>query len=243
MMKPLIGIAGNVLSDLAVTNGLPITYTPQGFVDGIDRAEGTPVVLPISSPADASDYISRIDGLLLAGGQDVSPLLYNEEPSLQLEATNPARDAFEMALIEAAVAQKKPILAVCRGLQLLNVAYGGTLYQDLSDYPDLAVQHIQKTHFETGAHTILIDPDSSLGKIFGDTYIVNTYHHQAVKKIAKPFKAVAWSKDKLIEGFEAIDPKQSIVAVQWHPELMMKQDRKMQQLFDEFVGRVKAAQA
>ncbi|MGX7394542.1 gamma-glutamyl-gamma-aminobutyrate hydrolase family protein [Carnobacterium mobile] len=238
MKKPLIGIAGNSLIDLNVTNGLPVTYTPQGFVDGIVAAEGAPIVLPISLPEEAADYIERIDGLLLAGGQDVSPLLYGEEPSLKLGATSPTRDAFEMALIKEAVAQHKPILAVCRGFQLLNVAYGGTLYQDLSHYPDLTVQHIQQTYFDLGTHTIDIEPDSRLGTIFGKTYLVNSYHHQAVKELARAFKPVAWSKDLLIEGFEAVDSKQSIVAVQWHPELMMKRDSKMQDLFNEFVERV-----
>lgn len=236
-MKPLIGIAGNILLNNADLNGLPITYTPQGFVNGIRQADAIPVVFPISDPAEAKDYLSKVDGLLLAGGQDVSPLLFGEEPSLKLGATNPARDAFEIALVKEAIHQAKPIFAVCRGLQLVNVAYGGTLYQDVSDYPDLTVQHIQLTHFETGAHTINIDPESKIGKIFGDQYVVNTYHHQAIKELADPFKAVAWSKDGLIEAFEAKSPNQSIVAVQWHPELMIPYDLMMQRLFTDFVKR------
>lgn len=235
-MKPLIGIAGNVLLNTAAINNLPISYTPQGFVNGVQQADAIPVVFPISEPAEAKDYISKVDGLLLAGGQDVSPLLFGEEPSLKLGATNPARDAFEIALVKEAIHQAKPIFAVCRGLQLLNVAYGGTLYQDVSDYPDLAVQHIQLTHFETGAHTITID-DSTIGKILGKQYVVNTYHHQAIKELAEPFKAVAWSKDGLIEAFEAKSPNQSIVAVQWHPELMIPYDLMMQRLFTDFVKR------
>lgn len=236
-MKPLIGIAGNVLLNTAAINNLPISYTPQGFVNGVQQADAIPVVFPISDPAEAKDYISKVDGLLLAGGQDVSPLLFGEEPSLKLGATNPARDAFEIALVKEAFHQAKPIFAVCRGLQLLNVAYGGTLYQDVSDYPDLAVQHIQLTHFETGAHTITIDDDSTIGKILGKQYVVNTYHHQAIKELAEPFKAVAWSKDGLIEAFEAKSPNQSIVAVQWHPELMIPYDLMMQRLFTDFVKR------
>lgn len=236
-MKPLIGIAGNILLNNVDLNGLPITYTPQGFVTAVQQADAIPVVFPISDPAEAKDYLSKVDGLLLAGGQDVSPLLFGEEPSLKLGATNPARDAFEIALVKEAIHQSKPIFAVCRGLQLLNVAYGGTLYQDVSDYPDLAVQHIQLTHFETGAHTIAIDLDSTIGKIFGRQYVVNTYHHQAIKDLADPFKAVAWSKDGLIEAFEAKSPNQSIVAVQWHPELMIPYDLMMQRLFTDFVKR------
>lgn len=244
-MKPIIGIPGNILTQQSPDfNGLPITYTPQGFVEGIMTAYGLPSVIPLGNPKDAKEYVSRIDGLLLAGGQDVSPLLYGEEPIPALGTTSPVRDTFEIALINEAIRQKKPILAVCRGMQILNVAFGGSLYQDLaSSYSDLSVQHIQQTMYDNGAHTVSIDPDSRLAKIYGTTYVVNSYHHQAIKELADPFEAVAWSKDRLIEGFEAKDSEVSIVAVQWHPELMIKTDEKMQQLFTEFVSRVKKSKA
>ena len=235
MNKPLIGISGNILRGLNETDGLPISYTPQGFIDGIQTAKGIPFIFPISSPEDASYYVDQIDGLLLAGGQDVSPLLSGEEPHLKLGATEPARDAFEMELIKETLAQHKPILAVCRGMQLLNVAYGGTLYQDLSQYEELTIQHNQQTYFTNGSHTVTLDSDSQLGQIYGATYLVNSYHHQAIKELAEPFKAVAWSKDNLVEGFESLDPEQRIIAVQWHPELMLYDDAKMQRLFTDFV--------
>lgn len=240
-MKPIIGVPGNILTQQSPSfYGLPITYTPQGFVDGILTGLGLPMVIPMGTPKDVKQYISQIDGLLLAGGQDVSPLLYGEEPIPALTATNPKRDIFEIALIKEAVNQKKPVLAVCRGIQLANVAYGGSLYQDLTQsYPELAVQHIQQTMYDNGAHTVTIDPESRLASVYGETYVVNSYHHQAIKELAEPFKAVAWSKDNLIEGIEAKDPTVSLVGVQWHPELMIHSDEKMQQLFTEFVSRVK----
>lgn len=240
-MKPIIGIPGNILTQQSPSfDGLPITYTPQGFIDGILAGFGLPSVIPMGKPEDAKQYIAHIDGLLLAGGQDVSPLLYGEEPIPALTATSPKRDAFEIALVKEAVQQKKPILAVCRGIQLVNVAYGGSLYQDLThSYPDLAVQHVQQTMYDNGAHTVTLDPDSRLAAIYGNTYVVNSYHHQAIKELAPPFKAVAWSKDHLIEGIEAKDSDISLVGVQWHPELMVHSDEKMQQLFTEFVSRVK----
>lgn len=241
MNKPLIGIPGNILRDLKETYGLPISYTPQEFVDGIQAAKGIPFVFPISPPEDAAYYVDQIDGLLLTGGHDVSPLLYGEEPHLKLTATEPTRDAFEIALIKETLAQHKPILAICRGMQLLNVVYGGTLYQDLSDYQDLAVQHIQQTHYDTGSHTVTLDEKSQLGRILGTTYLVNSYHHQAIKELADPFKPIAWSRDYLIEAFESTDSEQSILAVQWHPELMLKKDIKMQRLFTDFVKRASIA--
>lgn len=237
MNKPIIGIPGNILRGLEQAFGLPVTYTPQGFIEGIQIANGVPLIFPISPPEDASYYVDQIDGLLLTGGQDISPMLSGEEPHLKLEITKPARDAFEMALIKETLAQHKPILAVCRGMQLLNVVHGGTLYQDVSDYKDLAVQHVQQTYSNTGSHTITLDEESQLGHIFGPTYLVNSYHHQAIKELAEPFKAVAWSKDHLIEGFETTDSEQHIIAVQWHPELMLKEDMKMQRLFTDFVKR------
>lgn len=240
-MKPIIGIPGNVLTQQSASyEGLPLTYTPQGFIDGITAGFGLPMVIPMGKPENAKQYISHIDGLLLAGGQDVSPLLYGEEPIPALTATSPVRDTFEIALIQEAIAQKKPILAVCRGIQIANVAFGGSLYQDLThSYPDLAVQHVQQTMYDSGAHTIDLDPESRLAAIYGKSYVVNSYHHQAIKELAEPFKAVAWSKDNLIEGIEAKDPALSFVGVQWHPELMVHSDKKMQQLFTEFVSRVK----
>lgn len=136
MKKNIIGIAANQLyQNNQAFFDQQITYTPQGFIDGVHQAGGIPVVLPISDPESASDYVAAIDKLLLAGGQDVTPFLYEEEPHPKLGPTSIERDSFEMALIKEAIRQNKPIFTVCRGTQLLNVSLGGTLYQDLSQYP------------------------------------------------------------------------------------------------------------
>ena len=240
MTKPIIGIPGNTLSYLSSEySGVPVAYTPQGFVVGVQRAYGLPVTIPIGEPANAEEYIERIDGLLLAGGQDVFPLLYGEEPHPKLEVTNPERDYFELALIKEASKQEKPILAVCRGMQLLNVAFGGTLYQDLSQNPSFTIQHVQPTFIEAASHTVSIDPESRLGAIHGKTMIVNSFHHQGINSLADCFKAVAWSKDGLIEAFESMDKEKNIIAIQWHPEVLVEKEKQMQYLFDDFVSRVK----
>ncbi len=136
MTKKIIGIAGNQLLQAAeVFHGNQVTYTPQGFVSAVQAAGGVPLVLPIGPKELAATYIQQIDKLLLAGGQDVAPEFYGQEPHIKLEETNRDRDEFELALIEEALKQNKPIFAVCRGMQLVNVALGGTLYQDLSMYP------------------------------------------------------------------------------------------------------------
>ncbi|MGX7419913.1 gamma-glutamyl-gamma-aminobutyrate hydrolase family protein [Carnobacterium gallinarum] len=241
-MKPIIGIAGNILTKHAeVFHDNLVTYTPQGFVDGVQNAQGIPLVLPIGDPETAKTYVNQIDGLLLAGGQDISPFLYNEEPSIKIQETEPKRDYFEKALIIETLKQKKPIFAICRGIQLLNVVEGGTLYQDLSDYPDWHIQHLQASIPSVGGHSITIDAGSHLASILPDNYHVNSYHHQAVKKLADSFVATAWSKDGIIEAYESRDPAQSIVAVQWHPELMLNEDTPMQALFDDFIQRSKKA--
>lgn len=237
-MKPMIGIAGNSLTKHAsVFHDNFVTYTPQGFVDGVKKAEGIPIIFPVGDPAEAKEYMAKVDGLLLAGGQDISPHLYGEEPSIKLEETAPKRDVFELALIKEAFKQKKPILAVCRGMQLLNVAQGGNLYQDLSAYPEWTVQHLQASHPEIGIHTVTINEQSHLGQLMGSNYSVNSYHHQAVKTLAADFVATAWSPDGLVEAFEAKDQDQSVVAVQWHPELMQETDPVMQRLFTDLIQR------
>ena len=238
MPKTIIGIAGNHLIHSTPTfNGNQVSYTPQGFVNGVQRAGGVPFILPIG-PADlAGTYVSHIDKLLLAGGQDVSPDHYGEEPHVKLEETNRNRDTFELALIEEALKQKKPIFAVCRGMQLLIVALKGTLYQDLSQYEGWQVKHVQlPTAPEFPTHSISTQANSILGNLIGEKKMVNSYHHQAVRDLAPSLVATAWSTDGLVEGVEAAQAEQRLLGVQWHPELTFHKDDKEFALFDYFVN-------
>lgn len=240
MSIPIIGIAANQLIHATDTfNGNYVTYTPQGFVDGVQQAGGLPLLLPINDPNLVEDYVKQIDKLLLAGGQDVSPALYNEEPHPKLGETNLTRDAFEAALIKEAIKQNKPVFAVCRGMQLLNVVLGGTLYQDLSMYEDWEVKHNQvPTQPWFATHSIEIEEPSLLGSFLGSKHQVNSYHHQAVKDLAPSLKAIAWSKDGIIEAVESQEANTRLLGVQWHPELTHKADPKEQQLFDYFVNQL-----
>lgn len=234
-MSPIIGIAGNQLIRATDTfQGNQVTYTPQGFVNAVQQAGGLPMILPISEPSSASSYIQQIDKLILAGGQDVSPQLYHEAPHPKLMETNLQRDHFEEALIKEALKQKKPILAVCRGMQLLNVALGGSLYQDLSLYSDWSVKHDQfPTEPQFATHEVTILTDATLNKFLPTSYFVNSYHHQAVKELAPDLKATALSPDGLIEGVESTELK--LLGVQWHPELTHRTNPLDQQLFTYFV--------
>ncbi|MBO0472835.1 hypothetical protein IGL98_001913 [Enterococcus sp. DIV0840] len=239
-MTTIIGIAGNqIIQSVDVFNGNHVSYTPQGFVTAIQKAGGLPIVLPIGEETSAADYISQIDKLLLAGGQDISPDFFGEEPHPKLEETNRNRDIFELALIQEAIKQNKPIFAVCRGMQLINVALGGTLYQDLSLYPEWKVKHGQQpTQPQFATHGIQIETDSTLYHLLGEKYRVNSYHHQAINKLAPSLKVTARSSDGIAEAIESIDTKQRLLAVQWHPELRFDVDTKEFQLFDYFVNQL-----
>lgn len=236
-MSPIIGIAGNQLIRATETfQGNQVTYTPQGFVNAVHQANGLPIVLPIAKPEKAAAYIAKIDKLILAGGQDVSPQLYHESPHPKLLETNLQRDLFEEALIIEAMKQNKPIFAVCRGMQLLNVILGGSLYQDLSTYPNWTVKHEQQpTAPQFATHEVRIEPDTILSQLFSTSHFVNSYHHQALKDLAPSLKATAYSTDGLVEGIESVDKSIKLLGVQWHPELTHSINPADQRLFDFFV--------
>lgn len=239
-MKKMIGIAGNqLIQSVEVFHGNYVTYTPQGFVNAVQKAGGLPLVIPISPAETAASYVSKIDKLLLAGGQDICPDFFDEEPHPKLEETNRNRDLFELALIKEALKQKKPIFAVCRGMQLLNVALGGSLYQDLSLYSNWTVKHGQEpTQPQFATHDIHIEKNSLLYSLLGEQYRVNSYHHQAINRLAPTLKASAKSSDGLIEGIEALDSNQRILGVQWHPELRFEFSEQEFELFNYFVHKL-----
>lgn len=240
MPKPIIGIAANQLAAGSTEfHGNAVTYTPQGFVTATEAVGGLPLLLPITHPNNAKAYISSIDKLLLAGGQDVDPVLYGEEPHPLLQGTHPDRDVFEQALIQEALAQNKPIFAVCRGMQILNVTLGGNLYQDLSLYSDWNVRHVQEpTLPKHPTHSISVEKDSLLGELVGEDYRVNSYHHQAIKRLASSLKISALSSDQIVEAVEWHDNSQRVLAIQWHPELSFQAHPSERKLFDFFVNQL-----
>ncbi|NEW62554.1 gamma-glutamyl-gamma-aminobutyrate hydrolase family protein [Granulicatella sp. zg-ZJ] len=239
MTKPvIIGIAGNQLTnDTTLINNLGIAYTPLNFVKGVCQAGGLPVMLPIQDSKHAKDYINAIDGLILAGGQDISPSYYGEEPILELGTTLPIRDTFEFSLLEEALKQNKPVFAICRGLQLVNVFLGGSLYQDIHKQTNSTIQHLQKTDPHYVAHSLSIEKDSLLHRIWQtETTYVNTFHHQAVKTLGSSLRATAFSPDGFIEAFEWENNSQYLLAVQWHPEILLQEHHEQSRaLFEDFV--------
>ncbi|MBF0780535.1 MULTISPECIES: gamma-glutamyl-gamma-aminobutyrate hydrolase family protein [unclassified Granulicatella] len=236
-MKPIIGIAANImLHPIEALKNTQVAYTPYDFVTGIANCGGVPMIIPITDCQHIKTYVNSIHGLILAGGQDISPLLYSEEPRPELNETMPLRDQFEIALIHETLKQKKPIFGICRGLQIINVAKGGTLYQDLNSQLHVNIKHIQDTLPHFTEHSINTTENSIIRRLVGEKSFVNTLHHQAIKDLAPSLKATAFSPDGLIEAIESEDETQYILAVQWHPEILLEsQHTESIALFSEFV--------
>lgn len=234
-----IGITGNKKLSIIGEDERQISYTSNDIVHIIQNRDASPIIIPIGSPTNAREYINRVDGLLVTGGQDVTARLYGEKEE-QLDSDSCyQRDLFEIALIREAYRQSKPILAICRGMQIVNVAFGGTLYQEL-DAPDATVRHRQKFDLTQVSHSVTINPTSELFQILNQTsqLQVNSYHHQAVKDLATPFKASAWASDGTIEAFEAIESHITIIGIQWHPEFLLQTEPLMNNIFTDFIENV-----
>lgn len=242
-MKPVIGITGNIKSVPGDNNStFNVNYSPLGFTQAIEKVGGSPIILPVMNSDNAKELISIVDGLLLTGGEDVSPRFYNEEPRMVIGTTSPERDHSEILLLEEAMRQNKPILGVCRGMQLINVVMGGSLYQDLSENPNITLQHMQKTRPHYPTHSINIKSNSHIAKIYKTGDYVNSFHHQVLKDIVDDLTVVAWSKDDVPEAVECFKDHQSILGLQWHPELnALKNNKKSYAVFKDLVDRAAAA--
>lgn len=191
------------------------------YISNVAEAGAIPFLIPVrpSFEEDIPALLSRLDGILLSGGVDVHPSFYKEEPKNKLGHVDYTRDKFEIALSKYCIEKKVPMLGICRGMQILNIVEGGSLYQDIqSELPD-SIQHSQKTYDSVGNHFIKIDEGNFLRNIYGEMGFVNSYHHQAVKKLASAFEAVAWSSDGIVEAMVHKE-NANIIAVQWHPELL-----------------------
>ena len=202
------------------------------YVRALEGAGLVPLAVPTMLAADRTGAaLAAVRGLVLTGGEDVAPARYGAVPHPRLGEVDPVRDAAELALIAAARARGLPILAICRGIQILNVALGGTLYQDLDSERPGPVPH----NDETGRHPIHVEAGSLLERTLGTRAAsVNSRHHQAIRDLAPGLAAVAWADDGVIEGAEPTDAKEPwMVAVQWHPE-----DLTERALFDGFARAV-----
>ena len=188
------------------------------YVKAVRKAGGIPLIIPITSDAqELEEILERVDGIIMTGGEDVEPARYGEEALPELGKTFPERDEFDIKLISMAAEEGLPILGICRGAQVLNVAFGGTLYQDIpSQLPDTFINHRVGARNEV-MHSVRITEGTILHSILGETAGVNTSHHQAVKDVAPGFVISAVSEDGVVEAIEKSDAE-CIIGVQFHPE-------------------------
>lgn len=224
--KPLIGVS--------VSNTMKATCTRS-----IELAGGIPVIIPeTSDPLLIDQTVAMLDGLLMSGGEDINPAYYGEEKAEKCETINDARDTYELLLLKKAMDRNVPVMGICRGMQLINVAMGGTLYQDLPSEKPSEITHRQMENFLQPAHDVMLEPDTEVARIFGQMkFGVNSRHHQAVKTLAPGLKITAWSSDSIPEAIEAY-PAKNVMAVQWHPELNAAAGDKLSlKVFADLVGR------
>jgi putative glutamine amidotransferase len=220
--------------------GMERIYINHEYVRAIAMLDAIPLLIPLVQDISIIEaQISQIDGLLLSGGYDINPLCYDEEPTAELGFVVPELDEHQLTAARIADQLGKPMLGICRGLQIMNVAFGGTLYQDLATTSEPVIQHFQKTQMHAPGHTVNILPSTILENIFGrPSIITNSFHHQAVKDIAAGFIVNAQAKDGFIEGIERINGSFA-VAVQWHPEMMIAHHPNMLNIFKRFVEEAK----
>jgi putative glutamine amidotransferase len=191
------------------------------YATAIRGAGLLPLVLPVLDPADADAALDGVAGLVLTGGEDVSPGRYGSAPHPALGDTHDGRDGFEIALVHAARARALPTLAICRGIQILNAALGGTLVQDIPSQIGTTIGHDDDTPRDARSHEITIDAGSLIARAVGAEHVtVNSFHHQSVDRVADGMRVTARSPDGVIEGMESTDDAWWVMAVQWHPEEM-----------------------
>jgi Predicted glutamine amidotransferases len=209
------------------------------YIKAVMMAGAIPLIIPINQDCETiRAQLSVIDGLILTGGVDIHPKYYNQEILKECGEFDALRDEFEMLLLEVAVKQARiPIFGICRGLQILNVYFGGSLYQDINYNDFVKIKHTQIGSRGYGSHFIDIYKDTFLESIYGKQGFVNSYHHQSVNQLASNFKVVAKSKDGIIEAIE--HGTKPIYAVQFHPEIMVENDEFSLDIFKYFINEVK----
>lgn len=240
--RPLIAITPR---SEARTSGEPALFAQQCLVDAVVAAGGTPVVLGAPLPFEALDAVARsFDGFIVPGGLDIDPARYGQQPHEACGPTSELRDELELSLIPRAVAANKPLLGICRGCQAINVALGGTLWQDLPSQPQATpdwheppLRHRQDEPYDKPAHTVAVAPHGLLASVLGgapERLGVNSLHHQCVRAVAPGLVASAWAPDGVVEAVE-MPTARFVLGVQWHPEFLWRTDPAAFSLFEALV--------
>ena len=219
-------------------------YLGRDYSEAVEAAGGVPVHIPlIPDPEFVKSIVSGLDGILLPGSDtDVDPKYYGEDPHPKLGKVVPEKDETDLLVLAEVERLKIPLLAICYGIQVLNVSRGGSLIQDIEAQVENCIQHQQGRPVARNSHGIRIESDSLLAEIDGsgsDLRIVkvNSHHHQAIRKIGNDLRAIAWANDGVVEGIQDLRTDRFVLGAQWHPELSWKTDSLSRGIFDVFVSR------
>lgn len=238
--KPVIGILSSILVvESGPMPGMERAYVNNDYIAAVEAAGGIPLMIPVVGDEDViRRQVGVVDAILLSGGYDPSPLLYGENPARETGFIFPEMDEHQMKAIRIASDLGKPMLGICRGLQMINVAFGGSLYQDLTLIPNSYIQHFQKSRKHSPGHQVIVEKGTILSEVFGESMIrTNSFHHLAVKDLAPGFIVSAKAPDGVVEGIERRGGS-PVFAVQWHPEMMHEKDPSMLALFRKFIAIV-----
>ena len=229
MARTVVGVAANLCPVDAEGKNIHSSVSCK-FAESIRQVGGLPLVIPVGDESIVRDYVEMIDKLILTGGQNVHPQFYGEKKTIESDDYNLVRDEFELALLKEALRQNKPIMAICRGVQLVNVAFGGTLHQEIEG-------HWQGLPFGT-SHTIETVEGSVVAKLFGKESQVNSVHRQSIQDLAPNFRVTAVDpRDQTVEAIESVD-EHRIIGLQWHPEFLVNEEDGNLELFEYLLNEL-----
>ena len=212
-------------------------YVNVDYVNAILKAGALPILIPVTDNEKyLSEILNHIDALLVTGGEDVNPMVYNDSYHFHIGNSSYERDMFDITVIKNCAQKSIPILGICRGLQVINVAFGGTLYQDMKEVSLDVFNHRQNEEKYYPVHMITNVKNSFLFKIFGETCAVNSFHHQAIKNVGEGLKVTSKANDGVIEAIEHVSLP--IYACQFHPEMMAEKNDDMQKIFNNFIADI-----
>jgi len=242
MQKPIIGIVGNVMTkETGRVRAVQQLYVYEEYINAVVKAGGIPIVLPIVDDLKlVRQQIDSCDGIIMTGGNDVHPKFYSEDQNLHktLQIVSSRMDLYQMELARLTIEKNMPILGICRGMQLINVVNGGSLYQDLSEKSGEILKHGDADLSNETEHSISIESESILKGILGESVVVNSYHHQSVNRIGDGLRVTAYTADGVIEAIE-MTGKRFVVGVQWHPEMMLAVNDDMLSIFEVLIEKAR----
>ncbi len=231
-MFPKIGIT--CFNQTNPKNRSPYTALSDNYINAVTRTGGLPYLLPVLTAEEQLDaFADDMDGFIFSGGIDISPCFYGENPHPLLGETSIRYDRCQIPLMKKVIAARKPFLAICRGSQVLNVACGGSLYQDVSLHGDV-IKHSQSAERGDACHVVHLDPDSTFHRLFGSVVWTNSYHHQSVKELGHGLKICGRAEDGIVEAIE-LENYPLGLGIQWHPEVQLEKEDSMLVLFEELI--------